>query len=100
MPTFLSEYATDGIRLCPRILEMAQPSTAGGTARISFSVDYDLPFPVAGPRTSSHCYTTGKSNTMASEKPAGFSRTAMLHYFRDQSFTAKLVFDVTALPRR
>jgi hypothetical protein len=77
---------------------MAQPAITGGSACISFSVNCDLPFAVPGARTGSHRFTTRKPYPMAAGKSHVFSRTAILHHFREQSFTTRLVLKVTTSP--
>src|SRR5689334_18905292 len=92
----LSKHAANRIRVCARVFEMAQPACAGGGARRSHTVDCNLPLPVAASGAGSKRGTTGKPDTMVAEEPAVFGRSAVLHHFRDESFTAKLVFDVAA----
>ena len=55
--TFLSDCAACRTRLCPRIFQMAQRAIAGGSARLSSTVDCDLSLPLSGPRTGSYCFT-------------------------------------------
>ena len=60
MPTFFSDDAADRIRLCPRFSHLAQPAGTSGSTRTPHILDCDLPFPVAGARTGSNRFTTGK----------------------------------------